>query len=158
MVPPPQMPDTGNTPEMDVSDSDKKSLKIWAHNFEKHKSYNFLSKWGGGVLPPPTSIKNYNFCVFQSYELRFSEIFCRYLKRPFPGYFLYPASVEGVPFFLRKKFKIIDPNLKILASEHGDFTFCDGFWLDLWWFLAWKCCKQYRNNVGTRNSTCTRPV
>ena len=26
--PPPEMPDTGNTPEMDVSDREKKSLKI----------------------------------------------------------------------------------------------------------------------------------
>ena len=27
-----------NTPEMNVSESDKKILKIWAHNFEKQKS------------------------------------------------------------------------------------------------------------------------
>ena len=91
-----------------------------------------VPKLGGEkYFSPPTSIKNSNFVVFQNHELRFSEIFCRCLKRPFPGYFLYPASVEGVPFFLRNKFKITDPNLKILASEHGDFTFCDGFWLDL---------------------------
>ena len=35
---PPEMCQTQKTPEMNVSDRDKKSLKIWAHNFEKQKS------------------------------------------------------------------------------------------------------------------------
>ena len=30
------------TPEIDVSYLNKKSLKIWAHNFEKQKSYNIF--------------------------------------------------------------------------------------------------------------------
>ena len=36
-----------------------------------------------------------NFFVFQSYELRFSEIFCPYLKRSFPGSFVFGTSLEG---------------------------------------------------------------
>ena len=35
---PPEMRQTQKTLEMNVSDRDKKSLKIWAHNFEKQKS------------------------------------------------------------------------------------------------------------------------
>ena len=33
-----QGPKSQNTPEMNVSESDKKFLQIWAHNFEKQKS------------------------------------------------------------------------------------------------------------------------
>ena len=41
-LPLPEMsPDTTKTPEMNELESDKFPLKIWAHNFEKHKSYIF---------------------------------------------------------------------------------------------------------------------
>ena len=46
-----------NTPEMNVSESDKKIRKIWAHNFEQQKSYSgqgnspFLSDLGKESVP-----------------------------------------------------------------------------------------------------------
>ena len=38
-----------------------------------------------------------NFFVFQSYELRFSEIFCLVLKRSFPGFFEKTNEIWGTP-------------------------------------------------------------
>ena len=38
-----------------------------------------------------------NFFVFQSYELRFSGIFCLDLKRPFPGSFEFWDSQDEYP-------------------------------------------------------------
>ena len=38
-----------------------------------------------------------NFFVFQNYVLRFSDVFCPYLIRPFPGSFIIFSSLEGYP-------------------------------------------------------------
>ena len=42
MVPPPEMDSQEKTPEMNELEPGLKSLKIWAHNFEKQKSYSLL--------------------------------------------------------------------------------------------------------------------
>ena len=34
-----------NTPEMNELEPNKKSLKIWTHNFEKQKSWSILGFW-----------------------------------------------------------------------------------------------------------------
>ena len=66
----------------------------------------------GEVVLPPGSMKKSNFFAFQSYELRFSEIFFRYLKHPFPGYFPYPASLEGGMIFSPRKVQNLRSNFE----------------------------------------------
>ena len=93
------------TPEINEYNRDKKYMKIWAHNFEKQKSYISLRFFFR--VKKKDHGKCSNFFVFQSYVLRFSEIFCPYLKRPFPGSFVFGHISGGVPITYSKSFKKI---------------------------------------------------
>ena len=62
-----------------------------------------------------------NFFVFQSYELRFSGIFCPVLIRSFPGSFVKKSILSGVPhkFIVEQNFTLL--NFMKFHSKSGHF-------------------------------------